>query len=601
MRSWHTLRVALALALSAAGRGAPTAEEVMRSAASCDGGLGADGYLITLKRATGDAFAADIERKWEGRRKLQQEESAENKMLFTYSTSRVFRGVAARLDDSELQDVLDNEEVDHIAPNCLMQLSPEETKQAITDEAQANERSVTTSSYTGYQAAPPSWGLDRIDSREGLDGNYTFGSATGVSETGPVVVYVLDTGIQAVLGQDALGMAHTAPLRSPGQNVRLHLDNRTTCCPSIFAALHAQSTSRVFPDGVAKGATVVAVQVLDCYGRTSVADLIAGIEWAVGEAEKIDVPAVISMSLVGGTSAVYSAVEAAHAAGVSVVLSAGNDNADACGVSPASASHALTVGSTTASDTRSSFSNYGPCVDIFAPGSDITSAWSGADSSVRTFSGTSMAASHVAGAVAQLRAMRPELDSTRVKEVVICMATRNVLQGIPLNTPNSLLWAGLAISEQSNTECLSPPPMTPPMPGICTDSCSYASDNVIASRVGEKMIATMAGMVQRTICACLAQTALTAAFDHHPSPPSPRGVCEDSCDFAFDGECDDGGAGAEFSMCHLGSDCSDCQERQMVPPSPASPPDAALPLAGECFQQGPGVTVSELTGRTDIV
>lgn len=84
----------------------------------------------------------------------------------------------------------------------------------------------------------------------------------------------------------------------------------------------------------------------------------------------------------------------------------------------------------------------------------------------------------------------------------------------------------------------------------------------------------------------------------HPSPPSPIGVCEDSCDFASDGECDDGGAGAEFSMCHLGSDCSDCQERQMVPPSPASPPDAALPLAGECFQQGPGVTVSELRGRT---
>lgn len=186
----------LSLALSAVGRGAPTAEEVKRAAASCDGGLGADGYLITLKRATGDAFAADVERKWEGRRKLQQEESAENKMLFTYSSSRVFRGVAARLDDSELQDVLDNEEVDHIAPNCVMQLSPEETKQAITDEALANGRSVTTSSYTEYQASPPSWGLDRIDSREGLDGNYTFGSATGVSETGPVVVYVLDTGIR---------------------------------------------------------------------------------------------------------------------------------------------------------------------------------------------------------------------------------------------------------------------------------------------------------------------------------------------------------------------------------------------------------------------
>ena len=162
---------------------------------------------------------------------------------------------------------------------------------------------------------------------------------------------------------------------------------------------HCASTAAGATYGVAKSATIVTVQVLSCSGTGSGAGVIAGIDWAVDDAGKRSQKAVISMSLGGGFSASENqAIATAVAQDVVVVAAAGNDDSDACSYSPASAPEALTVGSTTQNDVKSSFSNHGSCVDIHAPGSSITAAWSSSDSSIATISGTSMACPHVAGA-----------------------------------------------------------------------------------------------------------------------------------------------------------------------------------------------------------
>ncbi|EOD20350.1 hypothetical protein EMIHUDRAFT_47517, partial [Emiliania huxleyi CCMP1516] len=152
---------------------------------------------------------------------------------------------------------------------------------------------------------------------------------------------------------------------------------------------HCASTVGGKDYGVASGVTIITVQVLSCSGSGSSAGVSAGIEWAVADAKARGKPAILSMSLGGGGSNRYDAViGAAHAEGVLTVVAAGNNNGDACRKSPASTALAITVGSTDRGDGRSSFSNYGPCVDVFAPGRDITAAWSGSDTNTRTISGT---------------------------------------------------------------------------------------------------------------------------------------------------------------------------------------------------------------------
>ena len=218
--------------------------------------------------------------------------------------------------------------------------------------------------------------------------------------------------------------------------------------------------------GVAKGATVVAVQVLDCRGQGEAADIIGGIEWAVADAAaRGTTQAVIQMSITNTYSETQKdVVKAAHDAGVVIVLAAGNREADTCGWSYllGGIHIVINVGSSTSADTVSGFSSFGDCVDLFAPGSNIDAAWVDSDSAVTSLSGTSMAAPHVSGAVAQLRAQRPELDADGVTEVLLCMATEGALTGVPRRTPNLFLYAGSAMDNDAHTNCHFPPKAPPP-------------------------------------------------------------------------------------------------------------------------------------------
>jgi len=226
------------------------------------------------------------------------------------------------------------------------------------------------------------------------------------------------------------------PLIGPIVNIGGETDPEdTTDCNGHGTHVASTATGTVY--GVAKNAFISAVRVLDCSGAGSNADVIAGVDWV---AENHQAPAVANMSLGGGNSeALDDAVRGAIEQGVTFVVAAGNSDADACSGSPNRVAPAVTVGSTTREDQRSSFSNHGECLDLFAPGSDITAAWYQEDDEVNTISGTSMASPHVAGSVALILGaelgLSPASVSTRLDE----LATRNVLGSIEEGSPNRLL------------------------------------------------------------------------------------------------------------------------------------------------------------------
>jgi subtilisin family serine protease len=288
------------------------------------------------------------------------------------------------------------------------------------------------------------WGLDRIDQRDlPLNSTYVYPDQAGAG----VSVYVIDTGLNAThvdftgrvgaganfapnsgsLLCDLLGLLCPAP--QPGN---------TTDCNGH--GTHVAGTAAGTTWGVAKAATVIPVRVLGCGGSGSNSGVIAGVDWVAANAQ---LPAVANMSLGGGNSdALDQAVRNAINSGVTFVVAAGNDNANACTGSPNRVAEAITVGSTTNTDARSSFSNFGSCVDIFAPGSNITSAWHTSNTATSTISGTSMAAPHVAGAAALALGAAPSSTPDDVADAVIGNATLGVLSSIGSGSPNALLYVG---------------------------------------------------------------------------------------------------------------------------------------------------------------
>lgn len=268
------------------------------------------------------------------------------------------------------------------------------------------------------------WGLDRIDQTSGLDGTYTdAGTASGVT------VYVIDTGITA---HDDF-----ASRLSPGINM-IADRSEDDATDGNGQGTHVAGTIAGTVHGVAKGAQLVPVRVLDDTGSGSISGVIAGIEWVLGN-HTPDTPGIINMSLGGGISeSLDDAVEAAVTAGIVVVVAAGNDADDACVHSPARAASAITVGATTTTDARASFSNYGTCLDIFAPGSSIRSTWK--DGTTALLSGTSMATPHVAGAAAVLWGAQPSVDGASISNTIMSSAIADVVSDAGTGSPSSLLY-----------------------------------------------------------------------------------------------------------------------------------------------------------------
>jgi subtilisin family serine protease len=282
------------------------------------------------------------------------------------------------------------------------------------------------------------WGLDRIDQRAlPLSGTYTAPSSAS-----SVTAYVVDTGVDAAHSEFAGRVAS-------GFDAVAGTDGRSDCNGH---GTHVAGTIAGSVYGVAKSARVVPVRVLDCTGSGSVSGVIAGLDW-IAKNRPAGQRAVVNMSL--GTSGIVSSLDSAVASlvstGVSVVVAAGNSNVDACTSSPARVASAITVGATTTADARASFSNFGTCLDLFAPGANITSAKAGGGAT--TFSGTSMAAPHVAG-VAALLLETAALSANDVANRLAAEATSDVVTSAGSGSANRLLF----VTPSNNSGDVAPPP-----------------------------------------------------------------------------------------------------------------------------------------------
>lgn len=307
------------------------------------------------------------------------------------------------------------------------------------DPAVARVEADRTVKATDVQPNPPSWGLDRIDQAALLlDSSYTY---AGRGEN--VHAYVIDTGILTT-HSDFGGRA--------GWGTNTTGDGFDTDCAGH--GTHVAGTTGGSTYGVAKGVKLVAVKVLGCDGSGSYAGVIAGVDWVTANAVK---PAVANMSLGGSaSSSLDDAITRSIASGVTYAVSAGNDNSDACSASPARTPSAITVGSTTSTDARSSFSNYGACVDLFAPGSAITSAWNSDNGATNTISGTSMASPHVAGDAALIASANPTWTPQEIRDAMVARATDGAVTSPGTGSPNKLLRATAAAVANDFTVKLSP-------------------------------------------------------------------------------------------------------------------------------------------------
>jgi subtilisin family serine protease len=261
------------------------------------------------------------------------------------------------------------------------------------------------------------WGIDRIDQRNRpLSGTYTY-TRTGSG----VRVYIIDTGVRPSHTQFG-GRASTV---YGGDDCNGH-------------GTHVAGTVAGSTYGVAKGALIRGVRVLGCSGSGTWSGIIAGMDWVRTNHIK---PAVANMSLGGGfSSSVNTAANNLSNAGVFVAVAAGNSNANACNYSPASAANVTSVMSSTSSDAKSSFSNFGSCAHVYAPGSSITSAWHTSTTATNTISGTSMASPHVAGVAALYKSTFGDASSSTIRTWIINNSTANVISGNPSGTPNRLLY-----------------------------------------------------------------------------------------------------------------------------------------------------------------
>ena len=366
-------------------------------------GVGPDSSPAVHRAIPGDyivVFTQDVQDAPGLARQLVSEHSGA--LHFTYTTA--LNGFAAHLSDRAVEALRSNPHVERVDTDFVV-------------------TSTGTSTSTSTETAP-SWGLDRVDQRGlPLNSEYMYsGAGAGVN------VYILDSGIRTTHSEFGG--------RASGAFTVIDDGNGTNDC--FGHGTHVAGTVGGARYGVAKAVNLYAVRVLDCTGNGTWSGIIAGLDWV---AKNHVSPAVANMSLGADfVQAANDAVANTVASGVTVVVSAGNNTADACNYSPASAPTALTVGAANWNDYQSAFSNYGPCLDLYAPGESITSSWYSTDSATAMLSGTSMAAPHVTGAVALYLGANPSATPATVSAALVGAATSGALTKLGHQSPNLLLY-----------------------------------------------------------------------------------------------------------------------------------------------------------------
>lgn len=353
----------------------------MVSVAMAAPSLGVPGeYIVTLKKG------ASISR-----------EAAQHGVTTKYRFGKVLNGFSAKLSSAQLARLRTDANVAAIEQDQVVRM-------------------------TATQSNPPSWGLDRIDQvNRPLSQSYAYNS-TGAG----VTAYVIDTGIatshpdfggRAAVAYDALG--------GNGQDCQGH-------------GTHVAGTVGGSSYGVAKGVQLRAVRVLNCSGSGTLSGVVDGMNWVASNHVK---PAVANMSLGGGfSSSLNTAANNLAGSGVFLAVAAGNENTSACNRSPASAANVTSVAASDSSDARASFSNYGSCTHLYAPGVSITSAW--LNGGTNTISGTSMASPHVAGVGALYKAANGDASFSTIRSWLTGNASSGVITGNRTGTPNLLLNKG---------------------------------------------------------------------------------------------------------------------------------------------------------------
>ncbi len=368
-------------------------------------------------------------------------------LLHTYE--HALKGFAVRMPEARVRELLTDSRVAYIEENGVVS---------------------TSTSQTGA-----TWGIDRIDQTSlPLNSTYNYDpDGTGVH------AYIIDTGMRLTHSQFSGRVGNGYDAITSGGNASDCHGHGT----------HVAGTVGGTTWGVAKKVTLHPVRVLDCAGSGTDAQVIAGLDWVTANHVK---PAVANMSLGGdATQALDDAVERMIAAGVVTAVAAGNDNLSACNYSPARAPNALTVGSTTSSDARSSFSNYGTCLDIFAPGSSITSASSSSDTGSTSMSGTSMASPHVAGAAALYLQQNPTATPAQVMSALTTNATANKVTSPGTGSVNKLLYTGFMGGGTT------PPPACTPVTlsngvtvsGIAVDAGAWSCNYTLSVPAGASSLA----------------------------------------------------------------------------------------------------------------
>ena len=370
----------LALAACANDQGSPVAapQEAAAPLRSAAGGRAIEGsYIVVLREGADPRSVAAVA-------------GVEPNYVYTAAVN----GFAASLNDGQLNALRHNPNVDYV------------------EEDQQFDVVATQSGAT--------WGIDRIDQRSRpLSGTYNY-----TSTASSVYAYIIDTGIYA---------SHSN-FGGRASNVYDALGGNGTDCNGH--GTHVAGTVGSSTYGVAKAVRLRGLRVLNCSGSGATSGIISAIDWV--RVNRVN-PAVANLSLGGGySSTLNTAITNLSNSGVFVAVAAGNENQAACNVSPASASAVTTVAASTSSDARASYSNYGSCVDIYAPGSSITSTW--LNGGTNTISGTSMASPHVAGVAALYKATYGNASTATIDTWIKNNSTANVISGNVTGTPNRLLF-----------------------------------------------------------------------------------------------------------------------------------------------------------------